>query len=111
MINEHNATESNFKLGHNQFTDWFWHEYRKMTGYTNPWNVDKLPLKIVHVEKPHDYVNWVEAGAITPVKDQGHCGADWAFTVTGGLEAAHFLATTELLTFSEQQLIDCAVNI
>ena len=54
-----------------------------------------------------DSVNWVEAGGVTPVKDQIHCGACWAFSTIGALEGAYFAKYGELLTFSEQQLIDC----
>ena len=52
-------------------------------------------------------VNLVEAGGVTPVKDQLHCGACWAFSTIGALEGAYFSKYGELLTFSEQQLIDC----
>lgn len=52
-------------------------------------------------------VNWVTAGAVTGVKDQGSCGGCWSFAATGGLEGANQLATNHLVSFAEQQFLDC----
>ena len=76
IINEHNTSGSkNFKLGHNQFSDWTDKEYMAILNH-------KMPVpKIVENNQSEnevfdfdesdlpEYVNWVEKGGVTPVKD------------------------------------------
>eukprot|EP00490_Sorites_sp_Unknown_P004794 CAMPEP_0114658230 /NCGR_PEP_ID=MMETSP0191-20121206/15353_1 /TAXON_ID=126664 /ORGANISM="Sorites sp." /LENGTH=279 /DNA_ID=CAMNT_0001879671 /DNA_START=1588 /DNA_END=2427 /DNA_ORIENTATION=- len=51
--------------------------------------------------------NWVDKGAITPVKDQGQCGSCWSFGTTGVLESHFFIAGNPLQSLSEQNLVSC----
>lgn len=114
FIEAENAKGNPYTLGINDFADVTTEDFvvthlGLRQPVTNRWG--ELPHLGTHEYSGQalpQSVDWVAKGAVTPVKNQKQCGSCWAFSSTGSLEGAWQIATGNLVSLSEQQLVDCA---
>lgn len=106
-IEEHNSRNGETStMGLNMFADYTKEEMKQLNGL-KPETFEGFEEVVFDTTGLSDEVNWVTAGAVTPVKNQGQCGSCWSFSATGALEGAHFVASGDLVSLSEKQLVDC----
>jgi len=113
-ITKHNAENNDVKFAINKFADLTATEFKNIyaSGYLGGVNTEaqKNAVKYNLADPLPDQIDWRSKGAVTPVKDQGMCGSCWAFSGTGVIEGFYFINSGQLLSFSEQQIVDCSTK-
>jgi len=112
FIEKTNRLNLSYQLGHNQFSGFNHTEYLQwvrggLGGVINVFGVNPVISAPSEFESIPSSIDWTAKGAVTPVKDQGQCGSCWSFSTTGALEGAYAIKNSKLVSFSEQQLVDC----
>jgi len=114
FITESNAENNLYTLEVNSFSDQSTEEFSqthfgfKSSELKGAWGVPHLGTHVYSGSPLADSVDWNAKGAVTPAKNQGQCGSCWSFSTTGSLEGAWQIATGNLVSLSEEQLVQCS---
>lgn len=112
-IIEHNKKNSSYKLGVTKFTDMTLEELAEK--YLDLKMREKIGLKFLKENQfeleennlSYNPIDWRDKEIFLPVRDQGDCGACWAFASVGTVEALRAKDTGVKRYLSPQQLVDC----
>nr|QFG74498.1 MAG: papain family cysteine protease [Megaviridae environmental sample] len=106
-INTVNSKKLSYSLGINQYADLSFNEFNDL--YLTPFrhnNKNYNVHKSMNTYLPTS-VDWRADNMVTDVKDQGQCGSCWAFSAIAAMEGQHSKNTSNLVSLSEQNLVDC----
>jgi len=113
VIRHNEDPSSTFKLKINEFSDWTDEERDGLRSKIKV-NIrtDRQPAQsrdATVVPPEYDWTNQTRVtGAVTPVKNQRHCGSCYAFGFIGSLEKTYAEFYGESGPLSPQQMIDCS---
>lgn len=105
-INNFNSLNKSYKLGINKFADMSKLEFKeKYLGFNmkQKWISN---YNVSNIKIPNS-LDWRSMGAVTNIKNQKQCGSCWAFSAVGTIEGQHAIKIGNLVSLSEQNLVDC----
>jgi len=118
-IVDYNRQNKDIKLSLNKFGDLTAEEFQVLHTGGYAYNLKTTKKKTLgsftsqidfNILNVPESIDWREKGAVTSVKNQQKCGSCWAFSTIGALESLYFINNGKLLSFSEQQIVDCDIQ-
>ncbi|XP_062992216.1 cathepsin O [Elgaria multicarinata webbii] len=97
--------------GINQFSHLYPEEFKATYLQCRPFKVPKYTpgVRLQGTETPLPAkFDWRDQNVVTQVRNQGTCGACWAFSVVSGIESVYAIKGKVLEELSVQQVIDCS---
>jgi len=110
-VARHNALNTSYKLGINQFSDLSSSEFAAILGRKGPKTLlsSQKTARATDVDFPPS-IDWRDKKVVSPIKDQGACGSCWAFASTEQVESYVALSGAPLPILSPQHLVSCDSN-
>ena len=104
QVQEFNQQGKSFRVGLNKFSHYTAEEYKALLGAKQ---LSALKPAKKSTVKAADSCDWRTKNVVNPIKDQAQCGSCWAFSAITALESQWAIQGNELLSLSEQNLVDC----
>eukprot|EP00804_Cyclotella_cryptica_P010732 CCRYP_005518-RB/>CCRYP_005518-RB protein AED:0.03 eAED:0.03 QI:9/1/1/1/0.66/0.5/4/1932/491 len=124
LIESHNSKGSTFTLSHNEFSDMTFIEFQTRMNLNVPAQLTKTKFNFRSVSKEEaakklrgdasstassrklsaqdNSLDWASKGLVGPVRNQGLCGACWAFSAVGAMESAMAISKYNAMTPNER---------
>lgn len=121
-VDAKNAKNGKDVFGITKFSDWTKEEFKVLLGRKDQGHIpsSEQQLKVrsstgtVHTAlastDTSNTVDWVDAGYVTPVKNQGQCGSCWAHSAVEQIESEFMLLGYSMWEFSVAQVNSCVKN-
>jgi len=111
LVEKHNAGDNTWSMALNQFADMTPNEFvEQQKLWPSTLGTDQSSAPGRHINSNTSLpssVDWRTKGLVNAVKNQEQCGSCWAFSTVVSYEGQVAKQSGNLISFSEQNLVDC----
>merc|ERR1712226_725246 len=116
IVDEHNAGNHSYRMGLNLHADLTLEEFKSRHGFLG--HLSTIGTEHSAATARHNVTggaptsaDWRDENLVNPIKNQEQCGSCWAFSTVDSYESAVAKKTGKLVSFSEQDLVDCCKDV